>query len=292
MKSHVRDYVLLVRPEHWVKNCLVIAPSFFAGILFENLNNLLVGLTVLFSFSFITSVGYILNDLADRESDRNHTVKKNRPIASGKIQTASAVIFGIALLALGMFMAFKINLSYVLMLICYLVVSSFYTLLLKNIVIIELFFISFGFLIRIFAGGISCNIPISGWFILLTLFLSLLLAFGKRRTELNAVNKGANFKKVLNNYNASFLDSGVLIFSTMSIIIYSLYLVYRGMDGMLFTIPLVCFGILRYIYLINVKSKGEPTDALLNDIWLLSCVVLWLVTNGIIIYFFDSKGFV
>jgi len=292
MKSHVRDYVLLVRPEHWVKNCLVIAPSFFAGTLFENLNNLLVGLTAFFSFSFITSVGYILNDLADRESDRNHTVKKNRPIASGKIQTAAAVIVGIALLALGMFMAFKINLSYVLMLICYLVVSSFYTLLLKNIVIIELFFISFGFLIRIFAGGISCNIPISGWFILLTLFLSLLLAFGKRRTELNAVNKGANFKKVLNNYNASFLDSGVLIFSTMSIIIYSLYLVYRGMDGMLFTIPLVCFGILRYIYLINVKSKGEPTDALLNDIWLLSCVVLWLVTNGIIIYFFDSKGFV
>lgn len=292
MKSHVRDYVLLVRPEHWVKNCLVIAPSFFAGILFENLNNLLVGLTAFFSFSFITSVGYILNDLVDRESDRNHTVKKNRPIASGKIQTAAAVIVGIALLALGMFMAFKINLSYVLLLICYLVVSSLYTLLLKNIVIIELFFISFGFLLRIFAGGISCNIPISGWFILLTLFLSLLLAFGKRRTELNAANKGVNFKKVLNNYNASFLDSGVLIFSTMSIIIYSLYLVYRGMDGMLFTIPLVCFGILRYIYLINVKSKGEPTDALLNDIWLLSCVVLWLVTNGIIIYFFDSKGFV
>lgn len=292
MKSHVRDYVLLVRPEHWVKNCLVIAPSFFAGILFENLNNLLVGLTAFFSFSFITSVGYILNDLADRESDRNHKVKKNRPIASGKIQTAAAVIVGMALLALGMFMAFKINLSYVPILICYLVVSSLYTLLLKNIVIIELFFISFGFLLRIFAGGISCNIPISGWFILLTLFLSLLLAFGKRRTELNAVNKGANFKKVLNNYNASFLDSGVLIFSTMSIIIYSLYLIYKGMDGMLFTIPLVCFGILRYIYLINVKSKGEPTDALLNDIWLLFCVVLWLVTNGIIIYFFDSKGFV
>ncbi len=288
----MRHYVLLVRPEHWVKNCLVIAPSFFAGILFENLNNLLVGLTAFFSFSFIASVGYILNDLADRESDRNHTVKKNRPIASGKIQTAAAIIAAMLLLALGMFMAFKINLSYVLMLVCYLVVSSFYTLLLKNIVIIELFFISFGFLLRIFAGGISCNIPISGWFLLLTLFLSLLLAFGKRRTELNAVNKGANFKKVLSNYNTSFLDSGVLIFSTMSIIVYSLYLVYKGMDEMLFTIPLVCFGILRYIYLINVKSKGEPTDALLNDIWLLSCVVLWLVTNGIIIYFFDNKGFV
>lgn len=293
MRSHARDYFLLVRPQHWVKNCLVIAPSFFAGTLFESLNNFLVGLTAFFSFSFIASVGYILNDLSDRESDRKHPVKKGRPIASGKTGPAAAFIIGALLLALGGFLALKIGPAYLVILACYLAVSLSYTFLLKDIVIIELFFISFGFLLRILAGGTGFNVTISGWFILLTFFLSLLLAFGKRRIELNAVRgHKPDFRKVLESYNAPFLDSGIFIFATMSIIIYSLYPVYSGMEWIVFTVPLVCFGVLRYIYLINVKSEGEPTDALLSDFWLLSCVVLWLCATGFFIYFSDSKSFI
>lgn len=293
MRSHARNYVLLLRPQHWVKNCLVIAPSFFAGTLFESLNNFLVGLVAFFSFSFIASVGYILNDLSDRESDRKHPGKKNRPIASGRIDPAAAFIAAALLLTAGIFLALKIGQAYLIILVCYLAVSLSYTFLLKDIVIIELFFISFGFLLRILAGGVGFNVTISGWFILLTFFLSLLLAFGKRRIELSDVNEHrSDFRKVLGSYNAPFLDSGIFIFSAVSIIIYSLYPVYSGMEWILFTVPLVCFGVLRYIYLINVKSKGEPTDALLSDIWLLSCVVLWLFATGFFIYFSDSKSFI
>lgn len=144
---------------------------------------------------------------------------------------------------------------------------------------------SSGFLFRILAGGVGSGTSVSGWLILLTFFLSLLLVFGKRKTELKLLDEGLNFRKVLNNYNDSFLNSGVIVFSAASLITYSFYLMDKGLDWIVFTMPFVCFGVLRYLYLVNVKSKGDPTDVLLKDNWMLACVVLWVIVTTFLIYF-------
>ena len=291
MNSFLKDYFLLIRPTHWVKNFLVVAPPFFAGIVFDSLNNFIIVALSFLSFSFASSAGYILNDLIDAESDRQHPVKKDRPVASGRIKTNTALITGLILLVLALVIGLGINLLFTLILVCYLALTVSYTLGLKNIVIIESFCIAGGFLLRIIAGGAASNVAISGWLILTTLFLSLLLAFGKRKAELNLNSESLNFRKVLNEYDSGFLDNGMVIFSTASIITYSIYLINKGVDSIVVTIPFVCFGILRYLYLVHVKSKGEPTDALLKDYWLLVCVVAWLVVTGIFIYSSNSFSF-
>ena len=243
------------------------------------------------SFSLVSSAGYILNDLVDLESDSQHPVKKNRPVTSGRIKTNTAIIFGLILLTLGIFIGLEISLLFVLILICYLALTTSYTLGLKNIVIIESFCIAGGFLLRIIAGRVASGVLISGWLILATLFLSLLLAFGKRKSELNLTHESPNFRKILNDYNSRFLDNGMVIFSTASMITYSIYLINKDIDSIVVTIPFVCFGMLRYLYLVQVKLKGDPTDALFKDYWLLLCVIVWLVFTGIFIHFHNSIGF-
>ena len=291
MNSSLKDYILLIRPTHWVKNFLVVAPPFFAGIVFDNINNFIIAVLSFFSFSFASSAGYILNDIVDADLDGQHPIKKNRPLASGRIKKDTAIIIGFAFLAFGILLGLGISLSFTLVLLCYLALTSAYTLGLKNIVIIESFCIAGGFLLRIIAGGVGSSVSISGWLLLTTFFLSLLLAFGKRRAELQMSDDGLNFRQVLKKYNPQFLDNGMVIFSTASIITYSLYLINKGIDIIVVTIPFVCFGILRYLYLVHIKSKGDPTEALFKDFWLLICVVTWIIVTGFFIYFFNSVSF-
>ena len=291
MNSSLKDYILLIRPTHWVKNFLVVAPPFFAGIVFDNVNNFIIAAFSFLSFSFASSAGYILNDLVDAESDKYHPLKKNRPIASGRIKTGTAVIIGIVLLVLAIFIGLSINLLFTVILAFYLLLTTSYTIGLKNIVIIESFCIAGGFLLRIIAGGAASSVAISGWLLLTTFFLSLLLAFGKRKAELSLKNESSDFRKVLTGYNSQFLDNGMVIFSTASMITYSLYLINKGVALIVFTIPFVCFGILRYLYLVHIKSRGEPTEALLKDYWLLACVTTWIVVTGLFIYSYNRFGF-
>jgi len=291
MSSSLRDYSLLIRPTHWVKNFLVVAPPFFAGIVFDSLDNFTIAVLSFLSFSFASSAGYVLNDIVDAESDRQHPVKKNRPLASGRINKTSATVTGLILLILGIIIGLKINYLFTLILICYLALTTSYTLGLKNIAIIESFCIAGGFILRIIAGGVSSSVAISGWLILTTFFLSLLLAFGKRRAELQLSPESMSFRKVLREYNPQFLDNGMVIFSTASIITYSIYLINKGVDIIAVTIPFVCFGILRYLYLVHIKSKGDPTEALFKDFWLQICVIVWLIVTGIFIYSFNGISF-
>ena len=291
MSQSVKDYVVLIRPTHWVKNFLVVTPPFFAGIIFQNLENFLTALFAFLSFSFASSAIYIFNDLVDIEFDRNHPTKKNRPIPSGSVSVGSARVLAAILLLLGLFIAVNINLWFTVTVVCYLVLIVAYTLGLKNIVIIESFCIAGGFLLRILAGGAASDVRISGWLILTTLFLSLLLAFGKRRAEINLSEDSTNFRKVLKDYDAGFLDSSLIVFSAASIITYSIYLIDTGQEILLLTVPFICFGILRYIYLVQIRSQGDPTDALMRDWWLLVCVFTWIVVTGIFIHFFNGVSF-
>ncbi len=284
MSEIVKDLFYLLRPTHWVKNLLVVAPAFFGGIVFSSFENFITAFLAFMSFSLASSVGYIFNDLLDIENDKNHPVKKNRPIAAGRVLRGNAIVLALLLLIASLFIALKINNTFTFIVLSYLVLTATYSLGLKNIVIIESFCIAGGFLLRIAGGGASSGLSISGWLILTTLFLSLLLAFGKRRSELNMSDDKTSFRKVLAKYNKTFLDYMLIIFAAASVIAYSIYLFNTSMGLILITIPLVCFGVVRYVYLARKKSKGDPTEALLKDYWLLACVVAWLIIKGLAIY--------
>ena len=284
MSNLAKDLFYLVRPTHWVKNLLVVAPAFFGGTVFSSTENFVTAFLAFLSFSFASSVGYIFNDLLDIESDKNHPVKKNRPIASGRINASYAVSLAVLLLIVSLALALSINSLFTFIVLIYLALTASYSLGLKNIVIVESFCIAGGFLLRIAAGGASAGINVSVWLILTTLFLSLLLAFGKRRSELNMSEEKKTFRKVLTKYSKTSLDYLLVIFALFSVITYSIYLFSTSMGLILITIPLACFGVIRYVYLARKKSKGDPTEALLKDRLMLLCVVLWLVIKGIAIY--------
>lgn len=284
MNYLAKDLFYLVRPTHWVKNLLVVAPAFFGGTVFSSSENFVTAFLAFLSFSFASSVGYIFNDLLDIESDKNHPVKKNRPIASGRINASHAVSLAVLLLIVSLALALSINSLFTFIVLIYLALTASYSLGLKNIVIVESFCIAGGFLLRIAAGGASAGLNVSVWLILTTLFLSLLLAFGKRRSELNMSEEKKTFRKVLTKYSKTSLDYLLVIFALFSVITYSIYLFSTSMGLILITIPLACFGVIRYVYLSRKKSKGDPTEALLKDRLMLLCVVLWLVIKGIAIY--------
>ena len=284
MNNIVKDLFYLLRPVHWVKNLLVVAPAFFGGIVFSSFENFFIAFLSFFSFSLASSVGYIFNDLFDIDNDKNHPVKKNRPIASGRVIPGNALVLALFLLIVSIFIALKINNSFTIILLLYLVLTASYSLGLKNLVIIESLCIAGGFLLRIAGGGASSGLSVSGWLMLTTLFLSLLLAFGKRRSELNMSLENKTFRKVLAKYDKVFLDYMLVVFAASSIITYSIYLINTSMGFILITIPLACFGVVRYVYLARKKSKGDPIEALLKDYWLLACVIAWLIIKGLAIY--------
>ncbi len=284
MNNIVKDLFYLLRPVHWVKNLLVVAPAFFGGIVFSSFEIFFTAILSFFSFSLASSVGYIFNDLFDVDNDKNHPVKKNRPIASGRVKPGNALVLALFLLIVSIFIALKINNSFTIILLSYLVLTASYSLGLKNLVIIESLCIAGGFLLRIAGGGASSGLSVSGWLMLTTLFLSLLLAFGKRRSELNMSLENKTFRKVLAKYDKVFLDYMLVVFAASSIITYSIYLINTSMGFILITIPLACFGVVRYVYLARKKSKGDPIEVLLKDYWLLACVIAWLIIKGLAIY--------
>lgn len=280
----VKDIIILIRPHHWVKNLLVVAPPFFGGIVFLNSGNFIVTLMAFTAFSFISSAGYIINDLLDSTQDRLHPKKKNRPLASGRIRNDTVLSITAILLILSIVISIRINFYFLLTCVVYLIVTTLYSLTLKKIVVVDALCIAAGFLLRIIAGGFALNTHVSNWLYLTTLLLSLLLAFGKRRGELNLVKKGHIFREVLKDYNEKFLDRSIIFLAGASIITFSVYSIAEGWKIFITTTPFICFGTLRYLYLIRHRSKGDPTEALLKDKLMFICVLSWIVLFGLIIY--------
>ena len=210
--------------------------------------------------------------------------KKNRPVASGRISKNTVIFLAIFLFILSVSISFGINLYFLLTTIIYLTVTLIYSIALKKIVIVDSLCIATGFLLRIIAGGLALNVNVSGWLYITTLFLSLLLAFGKRKVELELSEKGYEFREVLKHYNKRFLNIATVVLAVGSIITFSIYSFSNGWKIFFTTTPFVCFGTLRYLYLIRNKSEGDPTEVLMKDKWLFICVLSWIVLFGLIIY--------
>ena len=242
MYSRLKDYFYLLRPAQWLKNLLVIAPPFFGGVLFDNTTILFTMFLAFLSFSLASSTAYIINDISDTERDRLHPKKKLRPLASGRIGIVESAVLALAIFIVSVLIALKIN---------------------NNFLIVVM-----GFVLRIEAGGLAGELPVSNWLLLTTFLLSLLLALGKRRFELTLMKLGgteSRFRPVLSKYRETFLDTTLSIFATTAIVTYSIYTVETASRAFLATVPFVCYGVLRYMYLVQTDKSGDPTESLLRD---------------------------
>jgi len=208
MPTFLKDIIYLLRPDHWVKNFLVLAPPFFGGVLFTSSGMFLKMFLAFIAFSLASSTAYIINDISDIESDRLHPKKKLRPLVSGGINVVTASVLAIVTLALSLAASFTIGTYFLILTVSYLALSLSYSFYLQKIEILDVFCIAIGFVLRIEAGGIASAIEVSNWLLLTTFLLSLLLAFGKRRHELIMHNESeSSFREVLSKYNANFLDT-------------------------------------------------------------------------------------
>jgi 4-hydroxybenzoate polyprenyltransferase len=278
----VGAFLNLIRPKQWLKNLLLFFPPFFAGKIADTAmqTNWIAAFA---SFSLMSSCCYIMNDIRDREADRNHPDKRNRAIASGKISVLQAsFIAGILYLA-ALLVGSAVSEKFEALLIVYLAISFLYSFFLKQVVLVDIFVISFGFMIRVIAGGEAFRIPVSKWLFLTVFIVSLFLASGKRLSELIDLGIAApNHRMSLINYSQSFLE-GLLWFSAAaSLVTYSLYTI-DHQNNLFYTVPLATFGLIRYIYLAR-DGKGEPTELLTGDKQLLGVAILWVSITGIMIY--------
>ena len=285
MGKYPRIFIRIIRPHQWVKNLLIIAPPFFGGTLFSSERVMIEMVLAFIAFSLASSAGYIINDIADINTDRLHPKKRLRPLASGEIGIAQALVMIAITAAISMALSLKISPSFALVVALYLALDILYSFYIKHIALLGSFSIALGFVLRITAGGAASGVEISSWLFLTTFLLSLLLAFGKRRQELLSIKGSQEFRKELSNYTTVFLDTAIAIFSTTAIVTYSLYAVDRGPRIFIATVPFVCYGVLRYLYLVQNRGEGDPTEALLSDRALFACVFLWIVVTALIINF-------
>jgi 4-hydroxybenzoate polyprenyltransferase len=288
--SRIAVYLRLIRVSNWIKNLFVFVPWLFAKQMFEQGSTQKI-IIAFFAFCFISSFVYVLNDRFDIENDRSHPVKKFRPIASGEITLgASNFLMGILFL-ISFALAYQIGLKFALILLTYSVLNFFYSIMLKQIVIVDIFTIAAGFVLRIAAGAVAVDVIISKWLLLTTMFISLFLAIMKRRAELTLLSGDKSTRKVLADYNLQIIDQISIIASTGVVVSYALYTMadqtiakFRT-ERLIFTTIFVLFGIFRYIYLSHSKQNTENVaEVILKDIPMLVNLIMYIIAVTLIIY--------
>ncbi|MEK4662524.1 decaprenyl-phosphate phosphoribosyltransferase [Priestia sp. FSL H7-0729] len=287
--STVSGLFRLLRPKQWTKNLLLFAALLFS---FEEIRTETILATLLgfILFSLVAGCVYILNDFVDRDRDRQHPVKKYRPMASGQVNPTHALLFGIILLILSVGTAFMMNPLFGILCIVYFLLNVSYSFVLKHLVILDMMTIAAGFVLRAIAGGVLIQVPFTPWFLICTMLLSLFLAIGKRRNELTLLegNTGSH-RKVLDNYSITLLDQFNTIVTTATIISYSLFTFTSDRTiHLMWTIPLVIYGMFRYLYLIHMKNQGgSPDRVLFEDKPILITVILYVISVVIIFTIFE-----
>lgn len=275
-------YIKLLRPHQWIKNLLLLFPPFFAGKIQEP-SVVAAFFPALVSFSLAASCGYVINDIKDAEADKKHVLKRNRGIAGGHITPTVAIVIAISLYVTAVLVSSVVSRGFEWMLIVYLLVSGSYTFFLKDIVLIDIFVIAFGFLIRVLAGGEAFDTAVTSWLFLTVFMVSLLLAAGKRLGELITLGEEAHkHRKNLSHYSCSFLEGVLWFSSSAALVTYALYTLEHAY-GLFYTVPLAAFGLLRYIYIVK-QGRGDPTEALMMDGQIMVAGLLWAAMIGVIIY--------
>lgn len=276
--NRLRLTIALLRPHQWLKNLMLFFPPFLGGVLLQP-GRWSAGLLPFIAFSCAASGGYILNDLMDREADRTHPAKSGRPLAAGRISVTAATTLATLLVGSALALALWLDLAVALILTAYLLVTIAYSCCLKRLPVVDLFCIAAGFLFRLKAGGLVFKVPISPWLFLSVLLLSLFLSAGKRLAEKQALQeRAATHRTVLGQYPAGYLEGILFMTGAAVLVTYTMYTLVHPM--LLYSVPLCCFGLMRYSYRVMSGGGGDPTDALVRDPWLLVVGGAWTVMVG------------
>ena len=288
----LKEYLNLFRIPQWIKNLFVFVPLIFSQNLLKS-NYLIITLFAFLIFSLASSLVYVVNDIVDIEADKAHPQKKNRPLASGKISVKSALTSAVILAIVIIFSLFFFNLHFAFTVAAYFLLNIFYSFVLKQIVLLDIFSIAAGFMLRVLAGAFVINVEISSWLILTTMFISLFLGIMKRRTELvlSENDNVAVTRKVLVHYSKEFTDQMATVAAAAVIICYALYTVATrtvnvfGTENLIYTTPFVVFGIFRYMYLAYMNKQGEnTTEVLIKDLSMILNIILYVLVTTFIIY--------
>lgn len=287
----LRHILAGTRPREWIKNAFVFAPLLFS----QNVFNPQMALKSAYAFAlfcFAAAGVYLINDIADREDDRRHPEKRTRPIAAGVLPVSVAAIAAGVLILTAVVGAFLFGVAFGLVTLAYVILVAAYSKWLKHVVIVDVFAIAAGFVLRVAAGAVVIGVAMSHWLVICTLLLALFLGLSKRRYELVTLSgEGKLHRQVLAEYNPLFLDMMIGIVTSATVVSYALYTVSQETvqrfhtDRLLLTLPFVLYGIFRYLYLVYHKnSGGDPSRALVGDGPLLADVLLWVLSCAVIIY--------
>ena len=305
-KENLRTIAKTLRVNQWIKNLVVMTAIVFSGKMFE-LPLLLTSLYAFFNFCILSSTSYVLNDIIDYQYDRKHPVKKNRPLASGKITIAQATFFVFILTLISLIMALNLSIQFFFLSLIFILIHFFYSLYLKKYPVIDIFTISFSFMIRTFAGEVVSGYHIPIWLLLTIFFISLFMATIKRHAELTVQGHGT--RESLYRYKGPLLDFLTYVFATATLISYATYTynvdrtpetpgifsqfisdTFPGFEArkwMMVTIPLIVYGVARYAQLLYERSEGErPEKIITTDKPLIITMALWgLIVIGLIYVF-------
>jgi 4-hydroxybenzoate polyprenyltransferase len=288
----IKDAVVSLRPAQWTKNLFVAAALIFAKKVFD-LPLLLRTLAAFAVFCLLSGAIYIVNDVLDAAQDRLHPRKSRRPIAAGRIGRSEAVVLAAGLAALGLVAADLLDPAFFAAAAAYVLLQLAYSVRLKDVVILDIFVVALGFVLRVVAGALVIAVPISPWLLLCTMLLALFLAMSKRRHELLLLEgDAARHRRSLGEYSFRLLDQMISVVTASTVMAYCLYTVSEetvrkfGTDRLIYTTPFVLYGIFRYLYLIHRKDQGgSPEELILKDKPLLLAIVLWIAAIVAIIYF-------
>lgn len=284
------DLVRSARPRQWIKNGFVFAALVFASKI-GHPDLVARSIAAFLLFSLLSGGVYLLNDAADAEADRRHPLKANRPIAAGRVSVRTAVSAGVAAVVVGLAASAALDLPFAGVAAAYVALMIAYTFYLKHEVLIDVFAIAGGFVLRAAAGAVVIHVTISPWLYLCTILLALFLGFGKRRHELLLLEENARIhRRNLGEYTGPLLDDLINIVAGATIIAYSLYTFFASAvphnHSMMITIPFVLYGVFRYLLLIHrTDFAGAPEEAVWKDRLLLGDLVLWAIAAALVLHF-------
>jgi len=279
---NLKAYCTVIRPRQWLKNLMILFPPFLSGALLHP--SLLVrGIEPLAAFCLASSATYLVNDVIDADSDANHPRKCHRPIPSGAVSRRAALGLAVILAVAGILLGLRVGTGFLLFLCLYLGVSWAYSWRLKQVPVVDIFCIAFGFVFRLYGGGEAFNVLISDWLFLTVFLLAVFLSVGKRRSELEQLgNNAIPHRPSLAAYPQGFLDSAMYLTGAAVLVTYALYAINTSL--MVYTVPLCLLGLLRYLLLVGSGGEGDPTEALLRDGMLLTISLLWAALVGLSVY--------
>ena len=290
-RSLAVQLLISLRPDQWTKNLLVFAGLIFGQRLLDRVA-VTEAVSAFIVFCLMSGVVYLVNDIADRKSDRQHPLKMRRPIASGALPVPVALGAAIILGAVSLAGAVALGRAFAMTAVAYLGLLALYSAVLKHIVIVDVLTIALGFVLRAVGGAVAVEVEISRWLIMCTILLALFIALAKRRHEIVLLADGAsNHRPILGEYSAYLLDQMIGVVTASTLIAYMFYTMSPeteakfGTPWLGVTIPFPLYGIFRYLYLVHRhEGGGSPSDLLLTDRPLLACVALWALAVVLIIY--------